>query len=82
MWLAGDHSDVGGSYTENDSRLSDASLKWMVDSAKVAGLLCDDDWLNVFPDAAGPQHDERQGTVFRFIAPFVRTTPVNATLHE
>jgi uncharacterized protein (DUF2235 family) len=82
IWFAGDHSDVGGSYAENDSRLSDTSLKWMVDAAKAAGLLCDDDWLNVFPDAAGPQHDERQGSVFRFVPPFVRTIPTNATLHQ
>jgi uncharacterized protein (DUF2235 family) len=82
VWFAGNHSDVGGSYAENDSRLSDTSLKWMVDAARAAGLLCDADWLNVFPDAAGPQHDERQGTVFRFIAPFVRTIPGDATLHQ
>jgi Uncharacterized alpha/beta hydrolase domain (DUF2235) len=30
-WFAGNHADVGGSYPENESRLSDIALKWMVD---------------------------------------------------
>ena len=30
-WFAGNHSDIGGSYPENESRLSDIALKWMVD---------------------------------------------------
>ena len=31
IWFAGNHADIGGSYPENKSRLSDISLKWMVD---------------------------------------------------
>ncbi|WP_354105416.1 DUF2235 domain-containing protein [Bradyrhizobium sp. LB14.3] len=30
VWFAGNHSDVGGSYPENEARLSDISLGWMV----------------------------------------------------
>jgi uncharacterized protein (DUF2235 family) len=30
MWFAGNHSDIGGSYPETESRLSDISLKWMI----------------------------------------------------
>jgi uncharacterized protein (DUF2235 family) len=37
-WFAGNHSDIGGSYPENESRLSDIALGWMVDEAKAAGL--------------------------------------------
>lgn len=33
MWFAGNHSDVGGSYPEAESRLSDIALKWMVQEA-------------------------------------------------
>jgi len=29
VWFAGNHSDVGGSYPENESRLSDITLKWI-----------------------------------------------------
>jgi uncharacterized protein (DUF2235 family) len=31
VWFAGNHSDIGGSYPENESRLSDISLHWMAD---------------------------------------------------
>ena len=34
FWFAGDHSDIGGSYIENESRLSDISLQWMVQEAQ------------------------------------------------
>ncbi|WP_426532981.1 phospholipase effector Tle1 domain-containing protein [Bradyrhizobium sp. McL0615] len=33
MWFAGNHSDIGGSYPEPESRLSDAALKWMCEQA-------------------------------------------------
>jgi hypothetical protein len=29
-WFAGNHSDIGGSYPENQSRLSDIALDWML----------------------------------------------------
>jgi type VI secretion system (T6SS) phospholipase Tle1-like effector len=32
-WFAGNHADIGGSYAENESRLSDISLSWMVEAA-------------------------------------------------
>src|SRR5712671_1396531 len=34
FWFAGNHSDIGGSYIENESRLSDTSLQWMITEAK------------------------------------------------
>jgi uncharacterized protein (DUF2235 family) len=33
MWFAGNHSDIGGSYPEAESRLSDNALAWMVAQA-------------------------------------------------
>jgi hypothetical protein len=30
-WFAGNHSDIGGSYPEAESRLSDISLHWMLE---------------------------------------------------
>ena len=33
MWFAGNHSDIGGSYPEPESRLSDVALKWMCEQA-------------------------------------------------
>jgi uncharacterized protein (DUF2235 family) len=34
-WFAGNHSDVGGSYPEVESRLSDIALEWMIEQATV-----------------------------------------------
>ena len=31
IWFAGNHSDIGGSYPNNESRLSDITLKWIAD---------------------------------------------------
>lgn len=33
IWFSGNHSDIGGSYPENESRLSDIALSWMVQAA-------------------------------------------------
>jgi hypothetical protein len=33
LWFAGNHSDIGGSYAETESRLSDIALQWMIEQA-------------------------------------------------
>jgi hypothetical protein len=60
VWFAGNHSDIGGSYLENESRLSDVTLDWMARSAAAVphGLKFDRDVLRLWPQADGPQHDE------------------------
>ncbi len=60
VWFAGNHSDIGGSYAEDESRLSDITLKWMVQQATELpnGLKVDFSRLHLFPDPAGMQHDE------------------------
>ena len=60
VWFAGVHADVGGGYPENESRLSDITLKWMLSAAAVIpeGLSYDERVLNPSPDPGGPQHDE------------------------
>lgn len=65
LWFAGNHSDIGGSYPENESRLSDVALKWMVDEARSLPepLHVDDSKLNIFPCATGMQHCEVQSLV-------------------
>lgn len=59
-WFAGNHSDIGGSYPEEESRLSDISLKWMVEEALALPhpLLVDLSKLHLYPDARGLQHCE------------------------
>jgi hypothetical protein len=60
LWFAGNHSDIGGSYPEDESRLSDIALKWMIDevSSLKHPLLLEHGRLNLFSSAGGMQHDE------------------------
>lgn len=59
-WFAGNHSDIGGSYPEDESRLSDIALRWMVDELKSIPTppLIDERFVQTFPDPLGIQHDE------------------------
>lgn len=81
LWFAGCHSDVGGSYLENESRLSDVALKWMLDAATAAGLKHDNNLLRLYPDSTGPQHDEVKGSIFRFAGSKPRTIGRDFPLH-
>jgi len=40
-WFAGSHSDVGGSYPEKESGLSQIALQWMIEEAMCCGLEVD-----------------------------------------
>jgi hypothetical protein len=80
-WFAGNHSDVGGSYPENESRLSDISLGWMLNAAVKAGLKHDASVLKLYPDPTGSQHDEARSSVFRLAPKRVRQIPNDAPLH-
>jgi hypothetical protein len=73
IWFAGAHSDVGGSYSENESRLSDIALEWMVhaaanlpdqNTADGHGIKVDKSVLKLAPHAHGPQHDARERGYF------------------
>jgi uncharacterized protein (DUF2235 family) len=63
LWFAGNHSDIGGSYPEEESRLSDISLQWMIDETQSLPdkLLCNPQRLHAYPSADGLQHDEVAG---------------------
>jgi uncharacterized protein (DUF2235 family) len=60
LWFAGNHSDIGGSYPEDESRLSDIPLKWMIDVATSIPhpIKIDKTKLHLFPRADGMQHCE------------------------
>lgn len=59
-WFAGNHSDIGGSYPEDESRLSDIALQWMVEEAKSLPhpIIVDRNKLRMYPSADGMQHCE------------------------
>jgi uncharacterized protein (DUF2235 family) len=93
IWFAGVHSDVGGSYAENESRLSDIALEWMIRAAvnlpsQTApdgnGVKIDRGFLMLTPDARGHQHDAREpgffGGRFKWKEALRRVDP-NAVLH-
>lgn len=64
VWFAGNHSDIGGSYPENELRLSDISLEWMTKfiSEEIpdsqARILINPEFLHLYPSCEGMMHDE------------------------
>lgn len=68
VWFAGNHSDIGGSYLESESRLSDISLQWMVNELKeaVPSVKIRHNQLITSPDPLGLQHDEVISSKQRF----------------
>jgi T6SS, Phospholipase effector Tle1-like, catalytic domain len=67
VWFPGVHADVGGGYLENEARLSDDALNWMVAAASIIpdGLKHDGSVLGLWPNSSGPQHDEQAGSFFK-----------------
>src|SRR5260370_13050105 len=43
VWFAGVHCDVGGGYPENESGLAKIALDWIMQEAKVSGIIFDPD---------------------------------------
>jgi uncharacterized protein (DUF2235 family) len=60
VWFSGVHADIGGGYLENESRLSDTTLNWMLQWASLVpgGITYDPDVLVRWPFPDGLQHDE------------------------
>lgn len=59
-WFAGNHSDIGGSYPEDESRLSDITLQWMIEQNEEIPhpVIFNKEMLNLFPMSNGIQHCE------------------------
>ena len=60
VWFPGNHADISGSYEENESRLSDITLRWMLDAASAIPqpIKFDPDVLVTHPAPDGRRHDE------------------------
>lgn len=65
--FAGVHSDVGGSYAEEQSQLSKVALRWMLCEAEIAGL------------RISPQ---RKADILGGKSPYVSPDPVSKNQHE
>lgn len=90
IWFAGNHADIGGSYPENESRLSDITLKWMADFIEhelpaEGRIYVDRSALRCSPSSAGMMHDECMigmgGTPLHWY-PADRNVPTQAILHD
>jgi uncharacterized protein (DUF2235 family) len=81
MWFAGCHSDIGGSYPEEESRLSDVALQWMLEAAEKIGLKVDGSVLKLYPDPTGMQHDETRRFPFNRAKRKDRDIKPDAPLH-
>ena len=84
VWFSGMHSDVGGSYAEQE--LSDIPLIWMLEEAKQQGLrIYPDNTVVLTPKADGVMHDPRAG-IGRFYRRRQRSWSVeergSPTVHE
>jgi hypothetical protein len=81
VWFPGVHADIGGGYLENEARLSDVSLGWMVAAASIIpdGLKHDGSVLRLWPDPAGRQHDEQAGG---WLKKGLRDLPADKKTHE
>ena len=68
VWFPGVHADIGGGYEENESRLSDNALAWMLSAASIIpnGLEHDGTVLRLHPEPAGPQHNEQKNSWLTF----------------
>lgn len=67
VWFAGVHSDVGGSYPEDESQLSKITLRWMLCEAELAGLQVD---------------QQRKAGILGARPPFVAPDPETPHQHE
>ena len=60
VWFSGNHADIGGGYEENESRLSDATLSWMLVAATTTPhpIKFDERVLINHPSPDGRLHNE------------------------
>jgi hypothetical protein len=82
LWFAGNHTDIGGSDPENESRLSDIALSWMANEAEACWLHIDRRVLQLFPLADGMQHDEYKSSIFKYFGRLDRAPYHDSQLHH
>lgn len=85
VWFSGVHSDVGGSYPEEESGLSQIALKWMTDEAMKAGLLVDGErYARVLPHDASVGANpvsEKDDEFAIYHAPLDHNGPIHKSLN-
>jgi uncharacterized protein (DUF2235 family) len=84
VWFAGVHSDVGGTF-EDDPRLPQITLKWMVEGAAATGIILKKDAYRKLctvsaDNASGTIH--RMGWVWGILTYRHRKVPLGAHVHQ
>jgi len=92
VWFPGNHADIGGGYEENESRLSDTALRWMLIAATTIShpVKLDTDVLKTYPVSIGRSHNEVKAGLGLITTMTGRTWPEehrklpskNATMHK
>jgi uncharacterized protein (DUF2235 family) len=72
VWFCGVHSDIGGSYPEQDAGLSKISFEWLLAEAVKQGLLVDDKRVRIVLGQQAPP---------AFLPPYVPPDP-HGVLHD
>ena len=76
IWFAGNHTDVGGGYRQEESGLAKISLKWMIHEACARGLCVDrtkyEEMFARDPTPTFKSHDELQKCSWRILEGFPR----------
>lgn len=71
IWFVGNHSDVGGGYTEAESNLATISLRWMINEARAHGLRIDNAcYQQTIAERSQPTvtpHNELEKRVWRIV---------------
>ena len=86
VWFAGVHSDVGGTF-EDDHRLADITMEWLVGRAIERGLAIDEDLFAAFrnqplENAYGKIHDMGKLWAITEIWNHRKIVPPGAVVHE
>lgn len=73
VWFAGVHSDVGGSYHDEESGLAMIPLSWILSEASILGLkLSVDEWKELLKPKKTPRHWVRKNIIHENVKKFFK----------
>lgn len=82
VWFPGIHSDIGGSFRDDDPSLGDITLEWMLSRVKGELHLKDELVQNLRPDPLGRMHNVEGGLIFSFFRKKNRAIRRQSVLHH
>lgn len=82
VWFPGVHSDIGGSFRDDDSSLGDITLDWMLSRVRGELQLKDEFVKRLKPDPLGKMHNIEGGLIFSFFRKKNRAIRRGSVLHH